>query len=177
MFGIQARGGCSCAGPYGHRLLGIDLDRSREFDEAIAHGCEGIKPGWTRVSFNYFISETVFDYIVEAVDLIATHGWRLLGEYRFELTSGLWRHRAGAVEPPIRLTSIGYDPATGDLLLPVLPHQRAPESALTTYLADARRILETSSETDEIQDSTPHLLPSLEHLRWFDLPPAHLGGD
>ena len=43
LFGIQSRGGCSCAGPYGHRLLGIDLDRSREFDREIAHGCEGIK--------------------------------------------------------------------------------------------------------------------------------------
>ena len=44
LFGIQSRGGCSCAGPYGHRLLGIDLDRSHEFEREIAHGCEGIKP-------------------------------------------------------------------------------------------------------------------------------------
>ncbi|MEZ5271461.1 MAG: aminotransferase class V-fold PLP-dependent enzyme [Ilumatobacteraceae bacterium] len=27
LFGIQSRGGCSCAGPYGHRLLGIDPAR------------------------------------------------------------------------------------------------------------------------------------------------------
>jgi hypothetical protein len=60
LFGIQSRGGCSCAGPYGHRLLGIDIERSHEFEHEITHGCEGIKPGWTRVSFNYFISETVF---------------------------------------------------------------------------------------------------------------------
>jgi hypothetical protein len=59
---------------YGHRLLGIDLDRSREFDREIAHGCEGIKPGWTRVSFNYFISETVSAYIVQAVLLVAKDG-------------------------------------------------------------------------------------------------------
>ena len=52
LFGIQSRGGCSCAGPYGHRLLGIDLDRSREFDREIAHGCEGIKPGWVRINVN-----------------------------------------------------------------------------------------------------------------------------
>ena len=60
LFGIQSRGGCSCAGPYGHRLLGIDLDTSHEFEREIARGCEGIKPGWIRVNFNYFISETVF---------------------------------------------------------------------------------------------------------------------
>ena len=62
LFGIQSRGGCSCAGPYGHRLLGIDLERSHEFEREIAHGCEGIKPGWVRVNFNYFLSDTVADY-------------------------------------------------------------------------------------------------------------------
>ena len=56
LFGIQSRGGCSCAGPYGHRLLGIDINRSHEFEREIARGCEGIKPGWVRVNFNYFIS-------------------------------------------------------------------------------------------------------------------------
>ena len=78
LFGIQSRGGCSCAGPYGHRLLGIDLERSHEFEREIARGCEGIKPGWVRVNFNYFISEAVFDYLVEAVQLVARDGWRLL---------------------------------------------------------------------------------------------------
>jgi selenocysteine lyase/cysteine desulfurase len=57
LFGIQARGGCSCAGPYGHRLLGIDLDRSHAFERAIADGCEGIKPGWVRVNFTWFLSD------------------------------------------------------------------------------------------------------------------------
>ncbi|HEU4426840.1 MAG TPA: aminotransferase class V-fold PLP-dependent enzyme, partial [Pilimelia sp.] len=56
LFGIQSRGGCSCAGPYGHRLLGIDLDRSHAFEREIATGCEGIKPGWVRVNLNYFVS-------------------------------------------------------------------------------------------------------------------------
>ena len=113
LFGIQARGGCSCAGPYGHRLLGIGLERSHEFEREITRGCEGIKPGWTRVSFNYFISETVFEYVVEAVDLVATHGWRLLPAYRFEPMTGLWRHRDGPVEPPLRLTALSYDAEDG----------------------------------------------------------------
>ncbi len=62
LFGIQARGGCSCAGPYGHRLLGIDVERSHEYERAITAGCEGIKPGWVRVNFNYFIDEEVFRF-------------------------------------------------------------------------------------------------------------------
>ncbi|WP_241003321.1 aminotransferase class V-fold PLP-dependent enzyme [Streptomyces sp. CB01881] len=70
LFGIQARGGCSCAGPYGHRLLGIGEDHSAALrDEIVVRGHEGIKPGWTRVSFPYFMSDTVRDYVVDAVDL------------------------------------------------------------------------------------------------------------
>ena len=80
LFGIQSRGGCSCAGPYGHRLLGIDIERSHEFEREITRGCEGIKPGWVRVNFNYFISEVVFDYLLEAVHLVADQGWKLLGD-------------------------------------------------------------------------------------------------
>ena len=122
LFGIQSRGGCSCAGPYGHRLLGIDIERSHEFEREIAHGCEGIKPGWVRINFNYFISEAVLDYVIEAVALVAEHGWRLLPDYRFEPATGLWRHRAGPVEPPLRLGQVAYD-ADGDDDLP--PPRRA----------------------------------------------------
>ena len=118
LFGIQSRGGCSCAGPYGHRLLGIDIERSHEFEHEITQGCEGIKPGWTRVSFNYFISETVFQYLVDAVDLVAEHGWKLLPEYRFNPATGLWRHHRGPVEPPLRLSQLSYDPTTGELRRP-----------------------------------------------------------
>ena len=174
LFGIQSRGGCSCAGPYGHRLLGIDLERSHEFEHEITHGCEGIKPGWTRVSFNYFISDTVFQYLVDAVDLIATHGWKLLPEYRFDPPSGLWRHRNGPVEPPLRLTDISYDPATGELVRPEVPNVRAPESALADYLAEARTVLDTAPAWDTDEPAHGLLSAEFEHLRWFDLPTASL---
>ena len=98
LFGIQSRGGCSCAGPYGHRLLGIDIERSHEFEREITGGCEGIKPGWVRVNFNYFLSDAVADYIVEAVRLVARDGWRLLGDYRFDTAT---RH----LDPPRRAWS------------------------------------------------------------------------
>jgi selenocysteine lyase/cysteine desulfurase len=171
LFGIQARGGCSCAGPYGHRLLGIDLQQSHAFEREIARGCEGIKPGWTRVSFNYFISERVFRYIVDAVDLVATEGWRLLPEYRFDPVTGLWRHHAGPVEPPFRLTDLRYDASTGAIVVPDVPHDRAPESALATHLEDARRIL-AAAGTDGDDDGDGHLGADFEQLRWFELPAA-----
>ena len=176
LFGIQARGGCSCAGPYGHRLLGIDLERSHEFEREITRGCEGIKPGWTRISFNYFISEAVFEYIVDAVDLVATLGWGLLPEYRFDPMTGLWRHHNGPVEPPLRLTSLSYDQATGALVVPDLPHDRAPESALAGYLHEARRILEGAAEAPAgVTAANGALSADFEHLRWFELPAQCLG--
>ncbi|MGZ6993260.1 MAG: aminotransferase class V-fold PLP-dependent enzyme [Ilumatobacteraceae bacterium] len=174
MFGIQSRGGCSCAGPYGHRLLGIDLDRSHEFEHEIAKGCEGIKPGWTRVSFNYFISETVFQYLVDAVDLVAEHGWRLLPDYNFNPESGLWHHRRGPVEPPLRLTQLSYDPATGELIRPPVDSVRAAESALAGYLETARQLMTAAPAWTQTGPHPGALSAEFEHLRWFDLPAESL---
>ena len=176
LFGIQSRGGCSCAGPYGHRLLGIDLERSHEFEHEITMGCEGIKPGWTRVSFNYFISETVFQYLVDAVDLVASDGWKLLPEYRFEPTSGLWRHHLGPVEPPLRLTDLSYSAETGELVRPAVPDVRAGEDALAGYLAEARSRFAAAPAWTESDPHPGALSAEFEHLRWFDLPDASLAG-
>jgi len=163
LFGIQSRGGCSCAGPYGHRLLGIDLEKSHEFEREIAHGCEGIKPGWVRVNFNYFISEAVFEFILAAVDLVATDGWRLLPEYRFDAVSGLWTHAAGPPEPPLSLRDIRYS----DTEIPRSAHRHLePETALPRYLEDARRILAAPRKTPE----RLQLSSDFEQLRWFWLP-------
>jgi len=177
LFGIQSRGGCSCAGPYGHRLLGIDLDQSHRFEHEIIAGCEGIKPGWVRVSFNYFISDATFRYIVDAVNLVATHGWLLLPEYRFEPRSGLWRHRDGLVEPPLRLSQLRYD-ADGRLRHPSR-HERAPESALQDYLAEAAAKFAKLAEQPDTERAEGHagvlVSTDFEELRWFDLPDACLG--
>ena len=176
LFGIQSRGGCSCAGPYGHRLLGIDLDRSREFEREISGGCEGIKPGWVRINFNYFISEEVFRYIVNAVTLVAEHGAKLVPHYRFDHVTGLWHHRDGAVEPPLRLGQLSY--ATGTLTWP-RHDDRTDESALAGYLDEARALFESLPDAASDDHAADAILSAgvraalgddFEHLRWFDLP-------
>ena len=98
---------------------------------------------------------------------MATHGWRLLPAYRFDPLSGLWRHRAGHVEPPLRLTDLSYDTETGELVVPDLPHDRAPEAALAGYLDDARRILEDATEP---ASPDAWVSETFEQLRWFELP-------
>jgi selenocysteine lyase/cysteine desulfurase len=170
LFGIQARGGCSCAGPYGHYLLGIDLERSHEFEREIGRGCEGIKPGWVRVNFNYFISDVVADYVIEAVRLVARDGWRLLGDYVFEPATGLWKHKDGPVEPPLRLHQVSFE--QGHLTYPA-QHERAGEDALARHLADARAIL--TAATPERCDEA-HVNVDFDHLRWFELPVRSLSG-
>jgi selenocysteine lyase/cysteine desulfurase len=175
LFGIQSRGGCSCAGPYGHRLLGIDIERSHRFEREIARGCEGIKPGWVRVNFNYFISEGLFQYIVAAVHLVADQGRRLLPDYRFDPASGLWRHRRGPVEPPLRLHALRYDDQ-GRLTFPSA-HAREWDSDLPGHLEEARRLLAAQPDPpDGDPGRLPGMSPDFESLRWFVLPPECLTG-
>ncbi|HVB44016.1 MAG TPA: aminotransferase class V-fold PLP-dependent enzyme [Streptosporangiaceae bacterium] len=170
LFGIQARGGCSCAGPYGHRLLAIDAARSVEFDHEIQRGCEGIKPGWTRINFNYFISDAVADYLIGAVEAIATDGYRLLPDYRFDPATGLWVHRAGRPRPPLRLSDLRYT-ADGTLTAPPRP-ARVGEDALAGYLHEARDLF--ASRSERVEDGPTGLPADFEALRWFLLPQACL---
>src|SRR5512139_258594 len=93
LFGIQSRAGCSCAGPYGHRLLGIDQPTSELYRDWVRKGFQGIKPGWCRVGFHYAMDDAEAGYIVDAVEFVAEHGHRFLPLYSFDPATGAWSHR------------------------------------------------------------------------------------
>ncbi|MEV0675259.1 aminotransferase class V-fold PLP-dependent enzyme [Actinosynnema sp. NPDC050436] len=172
LFGIQVRGGCSCAGPYGHRLLKIDAERSRRFRGQIRAGYRGIKPGWVRISFSYFLSEAVLDYLVAAVRLVAVHGWKLLPDYRFDPRTGLWRSRHGSAPPVLRLHQVRYR-ADGRMQYP-RRDSRASEEVLRGYLDFARTLF--ASLGDRVPDPDTGDLPgAFEELRWFELAAARHG--
>src|SRR5262249_34868394 len=119
LFGIQARGGCFCAGPYIHRAFPIDDVWSHRMYAEAARGHLGAKLALTRLSFPYYTSEAAFDYVLAAVHLIADEGWKLLPHYRFDPDSGLWRHRA---------VRAGVEAGLAELLgANVPPLERAPE--------------------------------------------------
>ncbi|MDH4280111.1 MAG: aminotransferase class V-fold PLP-dependent enzyme [Acidimicrobiia bacterium] len=163
LFGIQSRGGCSCAGPYGHRLLGIDLDRSHAFEREITEGCEGIKPGWVRVNFNYFIDEDTFDYILAAVEAVASHGHRLVNCYDFEPASGLWHHHNGPTTPPMSLDQISY----ADGVMTHADHRvHATSKSLADFLAEAEEQM-LSAGCEAHPERTENLSDDFESLRWF----------
>lgn len=165
LFGIQSRGGCSCAGPYGHRLLGIDIDTSHAFEREIMGGCEGIKPGWVRVNFNYFITEEEFDYVLSAVELVAELGARLLPDYRFEATTGLWQHRGATEEGIERLTDLLIGPYG---FTQARPAPTPDGLTLADHLRTARQTL-TSGPT-VTDPGWPVVTEDFEELRWFPLP-------
>jgi selenocysteine lyase/cysteine desulfurase len=166
LFGIQARGGCSCAGPYGHRLLGIDLDRSHRFEEVLATGCEGIKPGWVRINFTWSVSDAVGRFLVDAVRLVARDGWRLLDDYRFEVATGRWTHRDGEVAAPWSLADVRIE--GGQVTWPPRPAP-ADDDDLEVVLDRAREILAAAGpHPDDVE--TPVLSRDAESLRWFPLP-------
>lgn len=93
LFGIQSRAGCSCAGPYGHQLLGIDENKAIEYRAWINRGYHGVKPGWCRVGFHYVFDEAEVDYLIDAVLFIADQGHRFVQQYRFDAKSGRWQHK------------------------------------------------------------------------------------
>ncbi len=168
LFGIQTRGGCACAGPYGHRLLGVDAEQSALLHAAVADGWEGVKPGWARLNLPYVLSEESVDLLVEAVAFVARDGWRLMGDYVFDPRSGLWAHRRGRRTPMLRLHDVRYD--DGRLTHPGHHHTRASHGATHDYLAQARTHAERA--TPPRLDEPSGLPEGVERLRWFAMDPA-----
>jgi len=166
LFGIQSRGGCSCAGPYGHRLLGIDLEQSHEFEREVNRGCEGIKPGWVRINFNYFIDDRTVDYLIAAVNVVADRGATLLPNYRFDPHLGLWQHRVPRCAP-MSLADITYGP-TG---IGYVDHRRRlGDIPLSDFLDEADAIIDSQIATGVEPLEPPDTTADFEHLRWFPYP-------
>ncbi|MFK7865318.1 MAG: aminotransferase class V-fold PLP-dependent enzyme [Pseudohongiellaceae bacterium] len=162
LFGIQARGGCSCAGPYGHELLGMDMDYSRALEKHIGKGLMVMRPGWVRLNFNYFIDEETFEYLVRAVELVATNGWRMLPFYQFDKVSGTWRFQGRGMELSDSWNLLNFEqgesPAT----------EIAAPSQLVEFLQQASVEMLKVRSAESMY--TLELPDSANELRWFVLP-------
>ncbi len=119
------------------------------------------------MNFNYFISEKAFQFIIDAVHLAATDGWKLLPYYRFEPGSGLWLYRGGLTPPTMSLEDVSYDAGTM-----AYPSRRrsAPEADFAAYLDRAKYVLDDASADLPEPVGTPDVSLDFEHLRWFPLP-------
>ncbi len=83
-FGVQVRGGCSCAGTYGHYLLHVDYQKSHRITDKIDRGDLSEKPGWVRVSLHPTMTDEEVDYIVAAIGEIVEHAGDWKSDYRYD---------------------------------------------------------------------------------------------
>lgn len=100
LFGIQARGGCSCAGPYGHELLSLDAVTTAGHEALVLDGHSLFRPGWARLGFTVFQSDATRAYIRAAVRFVADHGAVLMRHYSVDCGTGIWR-AAGRAPAPV----------------------------------------------------------------------------
>ena len=160
LFGIQARGGCSCAGPYGHELLGMDLNYSRKLEKELNKGHMVMRPGWVRLNFNYFINEETFDYLLNAIEYVSELGWKLLPFYEIDSDSGTWRYQGASM----KLESLCLESLFVEDQQPAM----APAKPLSEYLDEALKEL---NKVDESRVRYSLSLPeSANKMRWFVLP-------
>jgi selenocysteine lyase/cysteine desulfurase len=165
LFGIQSRAGCSCAGPYGHRLLNIDEQTSEKYRSAVREGHCGLKPGWCRVGLHWVMDDAEADYVIEAVHFLAREGHRFLSLYDFDLGSGTWKHKFVASELPKFSLEAALATEQVEAAMLTLPLRR---QLYRHYLAEAGKI------ADRLTHESPAKLASLggelADLQFFALP-------
>ncbi len=175
LFGIQNRAGCSCAGPYGHRLLGIDRARSEKYRKQISRGVLGVKPGWVRLSLPFYASDEEVEFMLRAVEFVADHGEAFVPAYRLGWLDGIWRHidRPMSDVQPLELTVEALEEAAqsfsaGDHETPMSEAQLRAERA--RYFAEAERAAATErahSQQQALRWSVPTGRPEIDSLVWF----------
>lgn len=101
VYGVQARGGCACAGPYAHRLLKLDQAQSRKMHDAIDRGEELEKPGWVRLNLSALITDEKADLIIEAVNKLALEASVYERYYRADPATARFIPTAPAEKVPV----------------------------------------------------------------------------
>ncbi|WP_138467810.1 aminotransferase class V-fold PLP-dependent enzyme [Poseidonocella sp. HB161398] len=94
--GIQARGGCACAGPYAHQLLGIDEEGSDRLFGRLSEGHEMEKPGWVRLNLSWLHSEDEVARILGGVAALAREAETRAADYLCDPGTARFRHGAEA---------------------------------------------------------------------------------
>jgi selenocysteine lyase/cysteine desulfurase len=175
LFGIQNRSGCGCAGPYGHRLLGIDEETSERFRAFVQRKLSGMKPGWVRLSLPYYASPEDIEYILSAVEFVADHGRELVPAYRFSWRDSGWRHIENDVPDAVplelsveSLREAAQSFAAGDHEMPI--SEREITAARERYVAEAEAFVEAMKQRN--REGPPHWNKptgdrEIDELVWF----------
>jgi len=171
LFGIQSRAGCSCAGPYGHRLLGISEELAQQYRSLIADGYQGFKPGWVRVSFHYIFDDADVEYLISCMEFVAEFGAKFLSLYDFDQQSGLWVHKEFKEESAcVCLADALSGSASGKPSLDV-PDSRAEHYlsnlAQARFLAD--ELADVQGVEEEVELEEDDLVRRMRQLQFFEM--------
>ncbi|APZ47820.1 selenocysteine lyase [Polaribacter reichenbachii] len=93
-FGIQTRGGCSCAGTYGHFLLNVDQETSNRIKDEILHGCNTDKPGWVRLSLHPTITNAELDFICKSLQELSENIEDWAKDYTYDAIKNDYVHNS-----------------------------------------------------------------------------------
>ncbi len=172
LFGIQSRAGCSCAGPYGHRLLDINEATSEKYRSCVVEGFSGIKPGWCRISMHYVMDDLEVDYLLDSIDFVARYGGLFLRLYDFDLYDGSWNMKDDSTS--LQCFSLEAALEAGmDEQVPMPYEER--QRRYTSYLEEALRLTRKLQKQDP---SVEHALAGkLGELQFFTLPECCINAD
>ncbi|XP_068623060.1 uncharacterized protein [Battus philenor] len=196
VFGIQARGGLSSNLNYGSDVLGIDdqllkeyeklLDveaqkevaRVRKLSDAKAPDVpiynEHLRPGFFRVSLPYFMSETELAFVLEALKMVATEGWKILPQYVVNTETGQWRHHTCSILRDRKsLYSLRYNDGQMTAKERRISGPGIFPQTFTECLQTARNLFNRARKL-AMKCSTVEpeggFNPRIDYLRWFMLP-------
>lgn len=167
LFGIQMRAGCACAAPYGHRLMKISEEKSRQYRQLIKDGISSVKPGWLRFNIHYVMTEEEVDFILDAVEFTATYGYLFLSEYEMDLKTGKWENRSFR-DTYEDVDSFGIEECTkfiGSLKTEDGPEKSQLIKEYERYMKESRKLVEELSKKPALFKSLEQ--GSLEGHGWF----------
>ena len=98
-YGIQVRGGCSCAGTYGHILLEVGINESKKITDKINKGDLTLKPGWIRMSIHPTMTNLEVEFIMNAIEEIAQNHRQWANDYVYNKIKNDFIHKSLKTDP------------------------------------------------------------------------------
>ena len=189
VFGIQARGGCACAGPYAQRLLGLSRELSREYESMLLEderldrkhlrrghaeysSYEILRPGFSRLNLPWFSTDEEIDFVLDAVVFVARQGWKLMPQYIFNNETGEWRHASNLVFQDRRwLGHVSYE--SGEFFNRPFVEDVEVDLSLKDVMAKAKELADNAEKAAnrlKVPDQRILFHGRTADLRWMMLP-------
>ena len=102
-FGIQTRGGCSCAGTYGHYLLDVSQESSKDMANKIRFGDCSTRPGWIRMSIHPTTTDKEVEQLINGITELALNHKDWIKDYEIDYAKGIIQHKDKLKDSSLKL--------------------------------------------------------------------------